>query len=91
MGCGALRRLSDTEAEIKRVYSRANNKGVAHKIVKYLENTAIEMGYKKVHLETRKVNTHAVEFYKSCGYKECLPYGKYKDKNYAVCFSKNLI
>jgi ribosomal protein S18 acetylase RimI-like enzyme len=77
-GCGALRPLTDTIAEIKRVYARPNSIGVGTAIVRALEAKAREFGYTEIVLETRKVNVDAVAFYRKLGYVECANYGKYK-------------
>ena len=90
MGCGAIRKLSDGIAEMKRVYARPNHFGLAHKIVRCLEEKAIDNGFQKLVLETRKVNEHAVSFYLSCGYSLIPNYGKYIQRRDAICFGKEL-
>ncbi|MBO5451078.1 MAG: GNAT family N-acetyltransferase [Lachnospiraceae bacterium] len=90
-GCGALRKISDNTAEIKRVYARRNNAGVGRAIINQLEEKAIEFGYTKILLETRKQNEHAIHFYTLCGYLPCPAYGKYCGKENAYCFEKELM
>lgn len=90
-GCGALRRISDDTAEIKRVYARRNKVGVGRAVLYKLEEKAIELGYSKLLLETRKQNEHAIQFYDQCGYVHCSAYGNYCGKENAYCFEKQLI
>lgn len=90
MGCGALRTYSDDIAEIKRVYAKTNKVGVAHHIIAALEKKAVVNGFHIVQLETRKVNTHAIQFYLNCGYSVIPNYGKYVERDEAICFSKRL-
>lgn len=90
-GCGALRKLSENTAEIKRVYARKNKVGIGRAIVGKLEERAKEFGYHKLLLETRKQNIHAIQFYSSCGYINCSAYGPYIGKENAYCFEKDLI
>jgi ribosomal protein S18 acetylase RimI-like enzyme len=56
--------------------------------VKALEQKARALGYTELVLETRKVNTAAVAFYRKLGYVECANYGKYVGREEAVCMSK---
>lgn len=90
VACGAIRKYTDKVAEMKRVYARKNGFGAAHKIVKALEEKALEQGFDSIILETRKVNLHAVSFYKDCGYIQCENFGKYKGRDNAVCFQKKI-
>jgi ribosomal protein S18 acetylase RimI-like enzyme len=89
-GCGALRPLSDARAEIKRVYARPNSLGVGTAIVNALEEKARAFGYTELVLETRKVNTAAVNFYRKLGYETCENFGKYKGREDAVCMGKRI-
>jgi GNAT superfamily N-acetyltransferase len=90
-GCGALRPLTETTAEIKRVYARPNAIGVGTAIVKALEEKTRGFGYSEIVLETRRVNTSAVAFYRKLGYAECENFGKYVGRTEAICMSKRII
>lgn len=90
IACGALKKINENIAEIKRVFSLKNTIGAGHRIVSELESKALSFGYTKVILETRKINSHAVDFYIGCGYKICDNYGKYVGDEKAVCFEKLL-
>ena len=88
LGCGALRYFSDEVAEIKRVYAREKSKGTGSKIINFLEAKARELGYKKLILETGRINKKAVYFYKKHNYQVITSYGKYVDMPDSVCFAK---
>ena len=91
LGCGALRPLNETTAELKRMYSRKNRIGVGSSILSYLEKEAINLNYTIIRLETRKINKKAIQFYESKGY-SCIPnYGRYIGETDAICFEKNLL
>lgn len=89
-GCGALRRYSGHTAEIKRVYARPNDLGIGSAILEALEEKARSFGYTKLILETRRVNTAAVSFYRRHGYFARANYGKYANRENAICMAKNL-
>jgi len=89
-GCGAIRKISDDTAEVKRIYARKNTAGVGREIISALEEKAKKLGYKKLLLETRVQNTHAIEFYNSVGYTHCEAFGKYVGKPNSYCFTKDI-
>lgn len=89
-GCGAIRKMSETTAEIKRIYARKNEHGVGYKVVSALEEKARQFGYNRLLLETRVQNVHAIDFYHKMGYIHCEPYGRYVGKENAYCFEKEI-
>jgi N-acetylglutamate synthase-like GNAT family acetyltransferase len=90
IGCGSLRPMNEKTAEIKRMYVRKKSSGIGSKILAYLENSAEEMGYDKLRLETRIVNSKAVSFYRKEGYYKIDNYGKYVNNEKSICFEKFL-
>jgi ribosomal protein S18 acetylase RimI-like enzyme len=84
LGCGAVRPLADGVGEIKRMYARPGTRGVGAAILAHLER----QGYPELWLETRKVNTRAVDFYLKHGYEVIPNYGQYVGRPEAVCFRK---
>lgn len=91
IGCGGIRPINESIAEVKRMFAKVEGKGIGSEILFYLEKKAIEMGYSKLWVETRLVNKGAVSFYKSRGYKKISNYGKYVGNEEAICFEKKLI
>ncbi len=90
VGCGALRPLSDQIGEVKRMYARSQARGVGTAILQAIESYAKENSYTTLWLETRRVNTQAVQFYLRHGYQPIDNYGKYQGNPAATCFEKRL-
>lgn len=76
VGCGALKRLSDTEGEVKRVWtsSEARGMGVASRMMDALEALARELGFVVVKLDTNRTLVEAQAMYRKRGYREIAPY-----------------
>jgi ribosomal protein S18 acetylase RimI-like enzyme len=93
-GCGAIRLLDAAGrpdvCEVKRMYSRVAGAGIGSAILKHLEQRAVALDYREAWLETRRVNTVAVEFYKRHGYVERENFGVYVGRPEAVCFERRL-
>jgi GNAT superfamily N-acetyltransferase len=72
VGCGGIKRLSDTTAELKRLYvaPHARNRGLAHSLVAALEDGARHAGYRVVRLDTGANQPAALELFRSAGYRE---------------------
>lgn len=90
IGCGAIRHLNGSTAEVKRMYARVKGMGTGTEILNCLEKKAERKGYTVIRLETRLINQKAVEFYEKRGYKRIDNYGKYAGNPDAVCFEKLL-
>lgn len=90
IGCGAIRPLTETIAELKRMFSDRSSAGIGHALLTFLEASARSMGYNELWLETRHINHKAVNFYKKNGYVRIENYGPYVDREEAVCFAKSL-
>jgi GNAT superfamily N-acetyltransferase len=73
---GALRRLSDGVAEVKRMYVRpaARSRGLAAELLAALEDAAVSLGYRAVRLDTGPKQVHALSLYRRSGYVEVEPY-----------------
>lgn len=90
VGCGAIRPISDTIGEVKRMYSKFPGKKIGQSILAFLEDKAKEIGYTDLILETRVKNQEAIQFYQKQGYKTIPNYGKYIDRPEAICLGKSL-
>lgn len=90
VGCGAIRPMDETTAEIKRMYARRQGGRVGSLVLAFLEEQARALGYMSLVLETRKVNKRAVGFYLAKGYRVIENYGRYRGREEAVCFGKRL-
>lgn len=82
VGCGALKRLDDETAEVKRVWIAPPQRGcgLAGKLIDRLETLARELGFRTVRLDTNRSLTEAHALYRKLGYREI---GRYNDNPYA--------
>lgn len=92
IGCGAIKKYSTTQAEVKRVFvdEKARNKGVASQIMHELETWAKELGFASCILETGIKQLEAISFYPKIGYQKIPNYEPYVGVALSVCFSKIL-
>jgi len=90
LGCGAYRPLQKGVAELKRMFAIPASKGVGSAVLNDLERRAEADGYRELWLETRLVNSRAVQFYERNGYRRIPNFGKYVGRPEAVCFAKTL-
>jgi putative acetyltransferase len=93
-GCGALKELSKTAAEIKSMRTSAEfrRKGVAAKVLTHVLNEAKLRGYKILYLETGSVPYFdaAIELYKRFGFEACEAFAEYMPNSFSVFMKKHL-
>ncbi|GAA4253379.1 GNAT family N-acetyltransferase [Dactylosporangium darangshiense] len=91
-GCGALRRLDATTAEIKRMYvvPERRGTGVATAVLRALESAAAERGWTVLRLETGTEQPDARRFYEREGYHEIPLFGAYVGFDLSVCYERTL-
>lgn len=82
VGCGALKRLSASEGEVKRVWTApdARGLGVAGRLMDGLEQLARDVGFDTVKLDTNRTLVEAQAMYRKRGYREI---ARYNDNPYA--------
>ncbi len=92
VACAGLKKHSQYDAEIKRVWVEPNFRGkhIATNLMRQIETKAKEQGYKRTILQTRESMIHAVELYKKLGYSQIANYPPYDAVNDAICFAKNI-
>ena len=92
VACGALRRLSAEQAEIKRMYVVPEYRGQAlgRRILEELERRAAAFGYTSLRLETGERQPAAVGLYRSFGYIRIPCYNEYAYDPHSLCFEKKL-
>ncbi|NMP30051.1 GNAT family N-acetyltransferase [Thalassotalea sp. M1531] len=82
-GCLAIKKIDAEHIELKsmRTSNLARKSGVATKLLKHALNAAIELGYKKVSLETgsQEFFRPARTLYEKFGFTYCKPFANYKD------------
>jgi len=93
LGCGGLRRLDATEAEIKRMFVAPAHRGtgVSTAVLARLEEFGRELGLLRLVLETGTMQPDAVRFYEREGYTPIPNFGSYAGNEQSLCFEKPLI
>lgn len=79
LGCGALRALGGSVAEVKRMYvvPAARRRGVSRAVLAGLEAAARSRGWTTLRLETGPLQTAAIGLYESGGYRPIAAFGGY--------------
>ncbi|MBO4636884.1 MAG: GNAT family N-acetyltransferase [Clostridiales bacterium] len=92
VACAGLKRYSDTDVEIKRVWVEpsARRRGIAGHMMALLEAKAKEQGYKRLILQTRPIMPDAVGLYEKLGYSLIDNYPPYDKLQGAICFAKGI-
>jgi GNAT superfamily N-acetyltransferase len=95
VGCGAVRRIAPTVAEIKRMYvaPSARSRGVGRRILDELESIARELGATRLVLETGVRQPEALALYTRAGFTTIPLFGRYGDTPHpelSVCMGKQL-
>ncbi len=94
-GCGAIKELDTTHAEIKsmRTANAYRGKGVAVKIMEHILNVAAERNYQRLSLETGTQDFFlpARKLYERFGFGYCGPFSDYQEDPYSAFMTKSLI
>ena len=90
VACGAFRPVGSDAVEIKRMFVRADfrGRGFSRLILRHLEATARERGYRGFVLETGVEQPEALGLYRAEGYFRIPNYGHYANDPGSVCFAK---
>ncbi len=94
LGCGALKELDPTHAEIKsmRTSPAARGRGVATGILGHLLSTAAGRGYRRLSLETgaQEFFAPARRLYQRHGFTLCPPFGDYLPDDNSVFLTRTV-
>ena len=92
LGCGAVRRLGATSAELKRMYvaPAARGRGVGRALLEALEGEARRLGVRQLLLETGVRQRAALVLYERAGFMVVPAFGEYRDSPLSVCMAKDL-
>src|SRR5262249_12346608 len=92
LGCGAVRRLDATTAELKRMYvaPAARKRGVGRVLLEELEREARRLGARQLLLETGVRQRAALVLYERAGFVVVPAFGEYRDSPLSVCMAKDL-
>ncbi|MBD5486243.1 MAG: GNAT family N-acetyltransferase [Lachnospiraceae bacterium] len=91
-GCAALRKYSDTEIEVKRVFVQEPYRGqnIGGRLLAHLIEHAQESGYKRMLLETGAFLSASVRLYQRYGFEQISNYGDYKDMPESLCMGRDI-
>jgi len=93
VGCGAVRRLDEGTAELKRMYvdSSVRGRGIGRALVEALEREARLLGVTRLVLETGTRLAPAIKMYEAMGYVRIPLFGEYlSSRETSMCFGKSL-
>ncbi|MEO8634004.1 MAG: GNAT family N-acetyltransferase [Gemmatimonadales bacterium] len=92
IGCGAVRRLDQTSAELKRMYvaPAGRGRGIGGRLLSALEDEARQLGVRRLLLETGIRQHAALALYARAAFTPIPPFGEYADTPTSVCLGKSL-
>ena len=92
VGCGALRRLDATTAELKRRYVEpaARGRGVATAVLERRESAARQLGVHRLVLETGVYQAEAIALYRRAGFRPVGCWGECACTLTSDCFEKEI-
>ena len=93
LGCGAVRRLDATTAELKRMFvaPEERGKGLGQALLERLEEEARALGSTRLVLETGTRQRQAVALYEAAGFRQIPLYGEYHNSpETSLCLGKDL-
>jgi putative acetyltransferase len=92
VGCGAIRLLDATTAEVKRMFSIPSMRGagVGKVVLQHLESAARRLGVQRLVLETGIYQDAAIALYRRAGFVQVDCWGEYASSPTSICFEKVL-
>ena len=92
VGCGAIRVLDTSTAEVKRMYVEPELRGrrVGRAVLDALEGRARELRVRRLVLETGIHQQAAIALYVHAGFAQCDCWGEYLTSPTSVCYAKDL-
>jgi putative acetyltransferase len=92
VACGALRRIDAGVGEIKRMFviPEARGRGYSHCMLAALEESALELGMRRLVLETGPRQLAALALYRRAGFVSIARFGEYTHSELSFCMGKDL-
>jgi len=94
LGCAALKELTSTAGEVKsmRTPEKLRRQGVGRALLNHVVQAARQRAYRQLFLETgsHPAFAPAQTLYRSIGFRECGPFGSYKENGFSVFMSLSL-
>jgi len=95
LGCAALKELSPTQGEVKSMRTPAalRRRGAGRALLEHILLVSRQRGYRELFLET---GSHAAfgpaqSLYRSVGFRECGPFGSYRENGSSIFMSLRLV
>lgn len=91
VACASYRTLNKDSVEFKRVYVKRNyrRKGIAFKLIKKLEQDAIENGFRHSYIVTGKNNIPAIRLYEKLDYYQIPNIEGFEDDDVVISMKKD--
>ena len=72
VGCVGIRKFEDRVAELKRMFVKAShrNSGLGHELIRRAIKLSVDLGYKKIRLDTLDTMKPAITLYEKFGFRE---------------------
>ncbi|KQQ83195.1 MULTISPECIES: GNAT family N-acetyltransferase [Micrococcaceae] len=92
VGCGGLRLLDATTAEIKRLYvvPYTRGSGVASSVLAALEAEAYKQGITRIKAEAGSAQSDGRNFYQNSGFEPVPNFGPYVGVKHSSCYAKSI-
>jgi putative acetyltransferase len=92
VGCGALRKVDDTSAEVRRLYVHRDHRrqGIGAAVMAHLSCEARRRGYTRLLLETGDKQIPAIKLYEHIGFHRIEPFGRHRNYPSSVCYELEL-
>ena len=92
VGCGAIRLIDSTTAEVKRMYVEPDQRGrgIARTVLASLEAAAGQLGARRLVLETGTHSPDALGLYGRAGFTQVDCWGEYATSPTSICLEKIL-
>lgn len=89
LGSIAFRIIAPGHAEIKRMFVRAEARGIG--VLEALEDAARQRSIDRISLETGTKQPEAIGLYRASGYQDCPPFGTYSHDPLSLFMTKRLL
>ncbi|MCZ3387040.1 MAG: GNAT family N-acetyltransferase [Actinomycetia bacterium] len=92
VGCAGIRRRSDDDVEVKRMFIRQTyrGRGYSRDLLALVEDEARSMGFTRIMMESGLAQPEAMGLYESSGYERIPGFGHYRDEPQNRCYAKSL-
>ncbi len=92
IGCAGMRRHDDDTVEVKRMFVRPEHRrrGHARRLLAAVEDRARVQGFRRVVLETGRVQPEAIALYTSSGYEQIEGFGHYRCSPLSLSYAREL-